>query len=81
MTKWRGELGRQQDPLDSSLMIIDGLHQRWALLLESMTEEDFQNANVNPEGAKQNLGLDWRFTHGIALPHRTHHGAGARKGW
>jgi uncharacterized damage-inducible protein DinB len=44
-------------PIDSSLMFIDGLHQRWVLLLESMTEEDFQKCYVNPESVQQNLGL------------------------
>jgi uncharacterized damage-inducible protein DinB len=69
-------------PIDSSLMFIDGLHQRWVLLLESMTEEDFQKCYVNPESVQQNLGLALA----IYAWHCAHHTAHitalrARKGW
>ena len=69
-------------PIDSSLMFIDGLHQRWVLLLESMTEEDFQKCYVNPESVQQNLGLALA----IYACHSAHHTAHitalrTRNGW
>src|ERR1039457_7699647 len=46
--------------IDSSLMFIDGLHQRWVLLLESMTEEDFQKCYVNPRSEERRVGKECR---------------------
>jgi uncharacterized damage-inducible protein DinB len=69
-------------PIESSLILIDGLHQRWALLLESMTEEDFRKCYVHPKSGQQNLA------HALAIYawHCAHHTAHitalrARKGW
>jgi hypothetical protein len=35
--------------LRASLLILEGLHARWATLLESLTEEQFQRVGVHPE--------------------------------
>lgn len=35
--------------IDSSLSILEGLHHRWTVLLESMTTEDYHRIFVHPE--------------------------------
>ena len=42
-------------PLDSSLSLITGMHERWVALLEAMSEADFQRGYVHPERGKQDL--------------------------
>lgn len=42
-------------PLDSSLTLITGMHERWVGLLEAMSEADFQRGYVHPERGKQDL--------------------------
>ena len=49
------KLADSEIPVDGSLTFIDALHQRWAALLESMTEEDFQKGYVHPVNGRQNL--------------------------
>ena len=36
-------------PVEVSLNILDGLHQRWVVLLRSLSEEDFARPFVHPE--------------------------------
>ena len=36
-------------PLDSSLSIIDGLHERWASFLESLPDEAWSRKGMHPE--------------------------------
>ena|ERR1035438_4018644 len=69
-------------PVDISLAMITALHQRWVMLLESMTVEDFQKGYQHPELGRQNLAK------GLALYewHSRHHTAHitslrARQGW
>lgn len=69
-------------PVDGSLKFIDALHQRWAVLLESMTEEDFKRGFDHPENGRQNLAralaiYEWHGRHHTA--HIT--GLRARNGW
>jgi DinB superfamily len=69
-------------PIEGSLTFIDALHARWVVLLESMTEEDFQKGYVHPERGRQNLATalamyEWHSRHHTA--HIT--GLRARKGW
>lgn len=68
--------------IDSSLVFLDALHQRWVSLLEQMTEADFERVYVNPESRQQNLALAL----GIYAWHGHHHTAHitslrSRKGW
>jgi len=42
-------------PIDSSLSLITGMHERWVALLESMREADFRRGYVHPERGKQDL--------------------------
>lgn len=42
-------------PIEHSLQIIEGLHQRWATLLNSMTDEDFKRRLIHPESGEWTL--------------------------
>jgi hypothetical protein len=69
-------------PVDVSLGWIEAMHERWVVLLESMTEEDFQKGFNHPENGRQNLAralalYDWHSRHHTA--HIT--GLRARQGW
>jgi uncharacterized damage-inducible protein DinB len=69
-------------PIDGSLAFIDALHQRWVVLLESMTEDDFQRGYNHPENGRQNLAralaiYEWHGRHHTA--HIT--SLRARMGW
>jgi len=68
--------------IDSSLALVDGLHQRWAALLVAMTEEDFQKGYNHPENGPHDLALAlamyaWHCHHHIAHIVALR----ARKGW
>lgn len=43
------ELADSGLPVEPSLKIIEGLHLRWAVLLKSMSPEDFQKSFMHPE--------------------------------
>jgi uncharacterized damage-inducible protein DinB len=46
--RW-AELADSRMPVDISLKIIEGVHSRWASLLESMTEDDYTREFIHPE--------------------------------
>lgn len=76
------ELADSKLPVDVLLKIIDGLHSRWAALLRSMTDADFQREFVHPE-----TGV-WKLEAALALYawHSQHHTAHitalrGRMGW
>ena len=69
-------------PVDVSLRIIEGIHARWVVLLESLTEDDFQRPLIHPDSG------DWTIEQFLALYawHSRHHTAHitrlrARNGW
>lgn len=59
-------------PVEPSLRILEGLHQRWVVLLESFTEEDWGKTFTNPESGstmplKRALALyAWHCKHHLA---------------
>ncbi len=69
-------------PADTSLMLLDGLHQRWTVLLRAMTGEQFERAFKHPD-----LGLvKLEFNLALYAWHCRHHTAHItslreRKGW
>jgi hypothetical protein len=70
------------EPIEPSLILVTGLHQRLVALLESMSDEDFQRGFNHPERGRMtlatNLALyDWHSRHHTA--HITT--LRARKGW
>lgn len=76
------ELADSKLPIDVSLSIIDGTHQRWVALLNSMSDADFESAFNHPE-----TGI-WTLDSTLALYawHSRHHTAHItrlreREGW
>lgn len=58
-------------PIEDSLKIIEGVHSRWATLLNSMSDEDFQRKLNHPKSGEWTLekflGLyDWHSKHHTA---------------
>jgi hypothetical protein len=53
--RW-AELADSRLPVDTSLAIIDGVHRRWAELLRTMTDADFEREFVHPETGRWKLG-------------------------
>ncbi|MEC5188818.1 putative damage-inducible protein DinB [Geobacillus thermodenitrificans] len=82
-SEWAKTADARSLPIEPSLMLLEGLHVRWATLLESMTEADFQRL-ICPEGAKQAMPL-YVLT-ALYTWHGKHHTAQImslrkRKGW
>jgi len=79
--RW-AELADSKLPVDVSLRIIDGIHARWAALLNAMTPDDFEKKFRHPETG------DWALDGALALYawHSRHHTAHIarlrdREGW
>jgi DinB superfamily len=59
-------------PLEISLKLIEPLHFRWSVLLDSMSEADFNSKYIHPQSGKEldlyyMLGLyDWHCKHHLA---------------
>jgi len=69
-------------PVESSLTLLDALHQRWVALLETMTPEDFTRPLMHPERGK--IPLDFLLQiYGWHGPHHTAHVTALRQqhGW
>ena len=68
--RW-AELGDSSLPLESSIKIIEGLHHRWATLLNAMSDADFQRKLVHPDSG------EWTLEKMLALYvwHGKHHTA------
>jgi uncharacterized damage-inducible protein DinB len=68
--RW-AELGDNKLSVDVSLKMIDSIHTRWAALIESMREEDFQREFIHPETGR------WTLDAALALYawHSMHHTA------
>ncbi len=79
--RW-AQLGDNNLPIDVSLRMIDGIHTRWAALLNWMTDGDFQKTFIHPETG------EWTLEGALALYawHSLHHTAHithlrSRQGW
>ncbi len=68
--RW-AELADSRMPVDVSLAIIDGVHRRWAALLESMSDEDYQREFIHPETGRWKL----EGVLGLYAWHSLHHTA------
>lgn len=79
--RW-AELEDSRLPVESSMKIIEGVHTRWAALLNSMSEEDFQKRLNHPDSGDWTLGKML----GLYAWHGRHHTAHIislrqRNGW
>jgi DinB superfamily len=69
--RW-AELTDSKMPVEPSLLLLEGLHARWALLLRSLKEEDLSRTFVHPEHGKEfrldeNIGVyAWHCNHHLA---------------
>lgn len=68
--RW-ADLADSKLPVEDSLKIIEGIHTRWAALLNSMSDADFQRKLNHPESGEWTLdkflGLyDWHSKHHTA---------------
>ena len=68
--RW-AELADSKLPINVSLNIIEGIHTRWVVLLDSFSEEDFAKELIHPESGvwtvDKFLGLyDWHSKHHTA---------------
>lgn len=70
--KWAELTDGNNEDISASLLIIEGLHKRWALLLKSFNESDFEKTFYHPE-SQQNIRLDdalsiynWHCNHHFA---------------
>lgn len=69
-------------PIDSSLKILDGLHERWAAFLEQLPEDAWTRKGMHPERGE----VDMEDLLEIYSGHGAHHAGQvtdlrARKGW
>ncbi len=72
----------ERTPVETSLVLLDALHQRWATLLEAMTPDDFARPLMHPVSGPMTLDrmlqmYAWHGRHHVA--HVTT--LRARKGW
>ena len=79
--RW-AELADNKLPINISIKMIDGIHARWAALLNSMTDADYARKFIHPETG------EWTLESALALYawHSLHHTAHItslckREGW
>lgn len=66
---WANVADTAGTPLDVSLTLLEALHQRWVVLLESMTPADFARPLQHP--ARGAISLDWMLQ--LYAWHGRHH--------
>ena len=69
--RWAQLRDASQAPVEVSLTLLDALHRRWVLLLESMGAEDFRRPLVHPEHGRMTLDrmlqlYAWHGRHHVA---------------
>jgi len=79
--KW-AELSDYNLPIDTSLLLLETLHQRWTNLLRSLTPTDMEKTFIHPDSGEVSVGENI----GIYAWHGKHHLAHInslcnRKGW
>jgi hypothetical protein len=80
--RWAELADAQLTPIETSLTLLEAVHERWNHLLRAMTDSDFARTFRHPEHGVRTL--DWLVAlyawHG---PHHVAHitGLRARKGW
>lgn len=70
--RWAELADSKTMPIEPALKIIDGIHERWTVILNNLTETDLKRTFVHPENGKQfqldeNIGLyAWHCNHHLA---------------
>lgn len=69
-------------PVDSSLMLLEGLHRRWTVLLRSLSEQEYQRTFRHPEMGLVTLDVNLALYEWHCRHHTAHVTAlRERKGW
>jgi len=63
--RWAALADARTLPLEPSLRLLEGLHERWAALLRTLNATDWQREFTHPElpAGKNKLRLDWILQH------------------
>ena len=80
--RWAELPDSQETPLETSLTLLESLHDRWVRLLRAMSDDDFRRTLTHPENGLMTLDAmlslyAWHGRHHVA--HIT--AARARSGW
>lgn len=68
--RWAELADSKHAPIDPALKMLEGIHQRWTVLLTNLTEKDLQRSFIHPEHGNE-LQLDENI--GIYAWHCNHH--------
>jgi uncharacterized damage-inducible protein DinB len=80
--KWAELPDARTAPVETSLQLIDSLHQRWVLLLRSMSDADFARTFLHPERGVMRLDINLAMYAWHSRHHRAHiTGLRERMGW
>jgi hypothetical protein len=70
--KWAELFDGSEDDLEGSIMLLKGLHAKWARLLRNLSEEELMRVFIHPEhgkrvSLKENIGIyAWHCEHHLA---------------
>jgi hypothetical protein len=70
--RWAELVDSKNMPIEPSLKMIDGIHERWIVLLNNLTEVQYQRIFIHPEHGKtfridENIGVyAWHCNHHLA---------------
>ena len=70
--RWAELADSKTIPIEPALLILDGLHKRWAILLKALTEDDLKRIYIHPEHGREfrleeSIGLyAWHCNHHLA---------------
>lgn len=70
--RWAELVDGKDTPIEVSLRLLESLHERWVILLQSLTEEDWKRAFYHPEN-EVFVGLGYNA--GLYAWHGLHHTA------
>lgn len=51
--RWAELIDSKQMPITSSLNIIEGIHERWVILIKNLTSIDLKKTFIHPESGKR----------------------------
>ncbi len=70
--RWAELTDSKNMPIEPALKMLEGIHQRWVVLLKSLTEEQLKRTFIHPEHGKEisineNIGIyAWHCKHHLA---------------
>ncbi|ASS49493.1 MAG: metal-dependent hydrolase [Candidatus Fluviicola riflensis] len=70
--RWAELADTKNMPIQSSLKMLEGIHERWTVLLKNLTDENYKQVFIHPEHGKtfridENIGVyAWHCNHHLA---------------